>query len=196
MNIFKLGSAFILLVSITFTLSSVIIDYFHEPDVIPVPIEVVEEEIVILEELSTFKQDLRCLAMNIYHEARSDSLAGQVAVADVVLNRVESKRYPNTICEVVHQSKLRTNWLGKVVPSINKCQFSWYCDGKSDEPKNIEAWESAKELSRNILTNDTFRGITEGSTHYHARYVKPDWIADRGMRRIGSIGEHVFYRWH
>lgn len=138
-----------------------------------------------------------CLALNIYHESRNEPLAGKVAVADVTLNRVYDTRYPNTICGVVKQTKL-SKWhlkRGREVPVRNKCQFSWYCDGKSDEPLNDTSWLDAKLIAQNFLTYGEYRGITEGATHYHATYVNPDWINDRGMHMVGRIGEHIFYRW-
>lgn len=125
-----------------------------------------------------------CLAQNIYFEARGSSFADQVAVADVVLNRVQSQRYPNTVCDVVRQSK----YPGK----RDACQFSWYCDGKSDWPKNKEAWVNAQYLAFNMINYDQYRGLTEGATHYHAEYVKPDWA--NKIQHIGQIGLHIFYR--
>ncbi len=74
-----------------------------------------------------------CLATNIYHEARGESYAGKVAVANVTMNRVTSPKFPNTICDVVYQAQTKENWKGNTVPKRNKCQFSWYCDGKSDD---------------------------------------------------------------
>jgi spore germination cell wall hydrolase CwlJ-like protein len=137
-----------------------------------------------------------CLALNIYHESRGDSFAGRVAVADVVMNRVEHDRYPNTICEVVKQSVWIENWKGNIVPKRNMCQFSWFCDGVSDEPGNDEAWEEATTIADDVIDNSTWRGVTEGATHYHAVYVKPNWIYDRGMRHVGQIGSHEFYKWN
>jgi spore germination cell wall hydrolase CwlJ-like protein len=137
---------------------------------------------------------IHCLAMNIYHEARSESLAGQYAVADVVLNRVESNRYPDTICEVVKQSKLSEWWLenhNKEVPVRNKCQFSWYCDGRSDEPTEIDAWHRAQNVAISIIYGKVFRGLTEDATHYHTDYVNPKW--NRNMFLVGRIGDHIFY---
>jgi len=128
----------------------------------------------------------RCLATNIYHEARSESLAGQYAVADVVLNRVKSRHYPDTICGVVHQAQ---TWGGN--PIRNKCQFSWYCDGKSDEPTETNSWQQSVEVAISIMHYDKFRGITEGATHYHTNYVNPFW--NRDMHLVGSIGDHIFY---
>lgn len=132
-------------------------------------------------------EELHCLALNIYFEARSSNLADQAAVADVVLNRVESSNYPNSICEVVYQAKL---WNGK--PVHNKCQFSWYCDGKSDIPKNKDAWEKAKLIAIQIYKYNIFRGIAEGATMYHATYITPYWAKDYQL--IGTIGKHRYYR--
>jgi len=140
-------------------------------------------------------RDLECMALNIYHEARSDNFAGKIAVADVVLNRVDSSRYPNTVCEVVEQSRMRTNWKGNIVPVKNMCQFSWFCDGLSDEPFDEGAWIESTNIAEISLNQDKYRGITEGSTHYHASYVTPKWINDRGMQVVGQIGQHKFYRW-
>jgi spore germination cell wall hydrolase CwlJ-like protein len=147
-----------------------------------------------------------CMALNIYHESRSDNLAGQYAVADVVLNRVHDDRYPNTICEVVKQAKVKESWKTKQDPDLpeeqrkyipirNMCQFSWWCDGKSDEPKDETGWAQAQYVAGAILYSNKYIGITEGATHYHATYVKPRWAHDRGMNHIGRIGAHIFYRW-
>lgn len=136
-----------------------------------------------------------CLSLNVYHESRSDNLAGRISVADVVLNRVDSKHFPDTICGVVHQAKTRVNWKGNVVPVRGMCHFSWYCDGLSDEPLEEGAWEDA-QIVADLALNGGWRGISEGATHYHATYVEPNWINDRGMVPIGRIGQHKFYRWH
>jgi spore germination cell wall hydrolase CwlJ-like protein len=128
-----------------------------------------------------------CLAQNIYYEARSSSFADQVAVADVVLNRVQSQRYPNTICSVVQQGPVRNG-----LPVRDKCQFSWYCDGKSDYPTNKDAWANAQYIAYQMMHNDQYRGITEGATHYHADYVKPRWASK--IQHIGQIGAHIYYR--
>ena len=145
--------------------------------------------------------ELYCLAMNIYHESRSDNLAGQAAVADVVLNRVNDKRYPSTICKVVKQGPVRESWKTRQTPDPtdavfhpvrHRCQFSWWCDGKDDVPKQPMAWRKAQEIAYHIVNSDQFRGITEGSTHYHATYVDPKW--NRSMLEMGRIGEHIFYK--
>jgi len=138
-----------------------------------------------------------CMALNIYHESRSDNLAGQYAVADVVLNRVGDPRYPNTICDVVYQAKLSKRHLQQdpplKVPLRNKCQFSWYCDGKFDTPPNSDSWYQSQIIAYQIVHLDRMRGITEGATHYHATYVVPGWAHTLDL--VGRIGEHVFYRW-
>lgn len=125
-----------------------------------------------------------CLALNIYYEARGSNLADKAAVADVVLNRVKDTRYPNTICEVVHDGYRKGR---------RDCQFSWYCDGKSDNPQDKDRWFEAQMISWGMLEFDKFRGITEGATHYHATYVSPRWA--KSLQIVGRIGAHIFYRW-
>ena len=142
-------------------------------------------------ELDTVELD--CLSQNIYFEAGNQSLEGMAAVADVTLNRVQNSRYPSDICSVVKQGLKHANGTMK----RNMCQFSWYCDGKSDKvpaPTTSQSWRQALSVSNAILNNNKYRGITEGSTHYHAVYVTPDWIDDRGMTRIIQIGAHIFYK--
>ena len=147
-----------------------------------------------------------CMALNIYYESRSDNLAGQYAVADVVLNRMHDDRYPNTVCDVIQQGPVRESWKTKQYPDLpdeeriylpirHMCQFSWYCDGKSDDPKDETGWAQAQYVAGAIMYSGKYRGITEGATHYHATYVRPKWRLDRGMNHIGRIGSHIFYRW-
>ena len=78
--------------------------------------------------------DRFCLAQNIYFESANQSFAGRVAVANVVLNRVEDAQFPDTICGVVYQAEMEENWKGNLLPVLHRCQFSWYCDGKGDLP--------------------------------------------------------------
>jgi len=129
-----------------------------------------------------------CLALNIYFEARGSSFADKVAVSDVVLNRVKSRSFPDTICEVVYQADLAES--GQ--PIRNRCHFSWFCDGKSDEPKEIDAWYESRVIAYQIVHNGKFVGITEGADHYHSTSVDPYW-AD-GFQFVGIIGDHIFYR--
>ena len=134
-----------------------------------------------------------CLAQNIFFEAGNQSLEGMAAVADVTLNRVENDSYPNDICSVVKEGLKHPDGAMK----RHMCQFSWYCDGKSDNvpaPTTSQSWRQALSVSNAILNNNKYRGITEGSTHYHAVYVSPDWIYDRGMSRVTQIGSHIFYK--
>ena len=130
-----------------------------------------------------------CMALNIYYEARGSSMADQIGVSDVVLNRVRDIRYPDNVCEVVMQGRQDSN--GNMIR--NACQFSWYCDGKADTPQDQDAWISAQTLAWRIMKFEEFRGITEGATHYHAHYVNPRWARD--LTLTGSIGVHKFYRW-
>ena len=140
-------------------------------------------------------EELRCLALNIYYEARSSNLADKAGVADVVLNRVNDRRYPNTICDVVHQGKQKPSLKDpKVMVMVrNACQFSWYCDGKADNPQDEDSWMEAQLIAYNMIDHDKFRGITEGATHYHATYVNPSWA--RSLQQVGRLGAHIFYRW-
>ena len=149
-----------------------------------------------------------CMARNIFFESSIDSHAGMSAVADVVLNRVRDNRYPNTVCEVVHQAVMKESWKTKQDPNLpdservyypkrHMCQFSWFCDGKSDDiPLGSENWVRAQMVAWEMMHEGRFRGITEGATHYHATYVDPSWSTQRGMDLVGRIGLHIFYRWN
>ena len=136
-----------------------------------------------------------CLALNTYHEAKNQSLVGQVATAQVVMNRVADDRYPNTVCEVVKQGPHRPSWENpeKEYPVKHRCQFSWYCDGKSDIPKNEKAWKKAQDYAYLVLYNRINLDVTEGATHYHATYVRPAWAKTK--TRTTRIEKHIFYRW-
>jgi|TARA_R100000008_G_C3511897_1_gene129259 N-acetylmuramoyl-L-alanine amidase len=136
-----------------------------------------------------------CLAVNMYHEARDQGTAGRLAVSAVVLNRVRDRRFPNTVCEVVYQAQMKPSWkTGEPVPIRNRCQFSWYCDGKSDKIKDKKTYQKILDFAGLILHNDIeFLDITDGATHYHADYVKPDWAGTK--TRTTEIGDHIFYRW-
>ena len=130
-----------------------------------------------------------CLSLNIYYEARNQPLRGQMAVAEVVLNRVENKKFPDTICEVVMQGP-KYSWKPDF-PIRHKCQFSWYCDGKSDTPMEIKAWNRSVMVAENILANVPPR-VLEGATHYHAINVSPKWAKEKIF--ITQIGDHLFYK--
>lgn len=127
-----------------------------------------------------------CLAMNIYHEARGEPLAGQLAVGLVTMNRVESPRFPDDICSVVKQGRY---WKGN--PVRNQCHFSWWCDGKSDTPQDDNAWAESVNMAYRI-ENGFITDFTDGATHYHANYVQPYWADEHDY--IVQIGQHLFYR--
>jgi spore germination cell wall hydrolase CwlJ-like protein len=134
--------------------------------------------------------EAHCLALNLYFEARGSSFADKVAVSDVVINRANDERYPHNICEVVYDAKLDSNGF----PIRNQCQFSWFCDGKSDNPKDQEAWYEAQVIAYQMLYNGKYLGITEGATHYHSTGVDPYWA--ESFQYIGQVGDHRFYRWN
>ncbi len=125
----------------------------------------------------------KCLADAIYFEARGESREGQMAVAQVVINRVKSSIYPNTICGVVYQNK----------NEHNRCQFSFACDGISERVTDRLAWRRAEDIARQVLrgSDGAVRAEIGNATHYHATSVSPLWA--RYMRRVDTIGHHVFY---
>jgi spore germination cell wall hydrolase CwlJ-like protein len=135
------------------------------------------------------EKQIECLALNIYHEARGQSELGQHAVAYVTLNRVKNDRYPEEICAVVKQSKRDKD--GN--PIRNKCQFSWFCDGRGDHPKNTEAYEKAKAIARAVINTYGYSfDPTLGATMYHADSVKPYWR--KAFTKTTKIENHIFYR--
>jgi len=128
--------------------------------------------------------ELECLALNIYYEARGSNLADKAAVADVVINRSQDRRYPSTICGVVQDG---------YKAGRKDCQFSWYCDGKSDILKDTDRWMEAQSIAFSMIAFGDYRGISEGATHYHADYVNPFWASS--LQMVGRIGSHIYYRW-
>ncbi len=130
------------------------------------------------------KNEMKCLAEAIYFEARSEPERGQIAVAQVVLNRLKNPAYPDTICGVVYQNKHKRN----------RCQFSFACDGIPDRINEKAAWERSQTLARRIMNDERTLYLDKvgASTHYHAQYVKPRWA--RFMNRKEKIGLHIFYQ--
>lgn len=126
--------------------------------------------------------DQACLATAIYFEARGESAEGQAAVAQVILNRVRNPAYPGTICGVVYQN---SDWL-------NRCQFSFACDGTANLVREPEAYRRAEEVALAVTAGKIFLPDVASSTHYYATYVSPAWA--RSMERLTKIGQHVFYR--
>nr|WP_297580444.1 cell wall hydrolase [Devosia sp.] len=127
-------------------------------------------------------RELWCLATAIYFEARGESYRGQVAVAQVVLNRVKDHRYPDTICGVVFQNQHRRN----------ACQFSFACDGIPEVVSERQPWVQAEDISKKVTSGELYLTEVGKATHYHATYVRPAW-APR-MEKLTQIGLHVFYQ--
>ena len=148
------------------------------------------QEVRAQERLQTISSEQReCLAKNIYHEARGESIAGQVAVAWVTLNRMESQDFPNTICGVVYQARTDAN--GN--PIRNQCQFSWYCDGRSDRIRNQREWEDV-QLIADVVLLDWARAKespVQNATFYHADYVTPYWAS--AFTQVATVDSHIFY---
>ena len=141
--------------------------------------------------------DAECLAKNIYFEAGVESTAGKLAVANVTINRTLNENYPNTICGVVQEGIHYYNaQKNEHFPVRDRCQFSWYCDGLLDEPREGKTWESAQELAKKVLVNHYDKAlidITDGATHYHANWMEtyPKWSKKKKI--MASIDRHIFY---
>ena len=130
-----------------------------------------------------------CLALNLYFEARSESIAGQLMVGFSTMNRVADSRYPDTVCEVVKQARYNA-WSKD--PIRHKCQYSWFCDGMSDVPKNEKAMLEATILAQHIYHGEV-TDISQGATHYFADWIEPPkWAAN--MTLVTHIDQHLFYR--
>lgn len=120
-----------------------------------------------------------CLATAIYHESRGETIKGQFAVAEVILNRTDSPAYPKTVCSVVNQG-------GK-----GGCQFSFTCDGKSDAVRDRASWQRAGKIAR-LMLDGAPRALTNGAMYFHTTSVRPGW--SRRYDRTAQIGAHLFYR--
>lgn len=126
-------------------------------------------------------REVECLALTIYFEARGEPVEGKLAVGHVVMNRAAHPLFPGAVCEVVQQG------VGKFL----QCQFTWWCDGLSDQPVEWQAWETSKALARRVYW-DYSADPTGGALWYHADYVRPGWGAQ--LLRGPKIGRHIFYR--
>jgi N-acetylmuramoyl-L-alanine amidase len=135
------------------------------------------------------KISLICMALNVYYEARNQPVEGQMAVTYTVLNRVKDVRYPDKVCDVVYQGQ-HSKITG--LPLRDRCQFSWYCDGRTDRPHDLDAYRWAEIIVRHVWEQQD-KDITGGATHYHSVDVKPEWIKDKTF--LKRIGDHLFYRW-
>jgi len=127
------------------------------------------------------REELTCLAQNIYFEARSEPLEGKLAVAHVVMNRVASQYFPDSVCGVVQDGTDEV---------LHRCQFSWYCDGKPDEVEDQGAWAEATELASQVYWGRA-EDPSSGALWYHADYVKPVWR--KAFAEGPTIGRHIFY---
>ena len=135
--------------------------------------------------IAVSKDELVCLALNDYWEARSESLAGRVAVAKVVLNRAMDRRFPKNLCKVVKENHVRD--------VLHRCQFSWYCDAKADTPYEHEEWRTSLRIAVAVLQKDAaIADPTGGALWYHADFTKPAWSS--GYETTTIIGRHIFYR--
>ncbi|ANM09378.1 cell wall hydrolase SleB-like protein [Rhizobium sp. N541] len=127
-------------------------------------------------------REQQCLASGIYFEARGESVKGQAAVAQVILNRVRNPAYPKTICGVVYQNE---DWR-------NRCQFSFACDSIKDRVNSEYHWRMARDVAMAVTSGKIWLPQVGSATHYHAVYVRPKWA--KTMEKVGRIGLHVFYR--
>jgi spore germination cell wall hydrolase CwlJ-like protein len=124
----------------------------------------------------------KCLADAVYFEARGEAVRGQIAVAQVVMNRTFSGFYPNTVCGVVYQNKHRHM----------ACQFTFACDDNPDVVNEPDMWDRAKKIARAMLDGQLWLPEVGKSTHYHAYWVRPSWVSE--MKKMYKFGVHTFYR--
>jgi spore germination cell wall hydrolase CwlJ-like protein len=124
----------------------------------------------------------KCLAEAVYFEARGEAVRGQIAVAQVVMNRTFSGFYPNTVCGVVYQNKHRHY----------ACQFTFACDNVADTVREPDMWDRAKKIAKAMLDGQLWLPEVAKSTHYHAYWVHPSWVSE--MRKTYRFGVHTFYR--
>ncbi len=129
----------------------------------------------------TSEKSVKCLAEAIYFEARGETVAGQEAVAQVVINRVKNPAYPDDVCAVVYQNR---HW-------YNRCQFTFACDRVKDVVRDPEAWAVAEDIAGRYARGETWRPEVGAATHYHADSVSPSWA--NLMRAVKTIDHHTFY---
>ena len=126
-------------------------------------------------------KQMSCLAEALYFEARGEPIQGQLAVGEVILNRVEDMRYPSSICKVINQGTGRRF----------ACQFTYTCDGKLETVHERKPYEMALKIAKILMTTHDGK-LTRGSTHYHSNYVNPKW--SKKFERVAKFGRHIFYR--
>jgi hypothetical protein len=135
----------------------------------------------LLDEKSRAKSE-KCLAEAVYFEARGEAVRGQIAVAQVVLNRAFSGKYPDTVCGVVYQNKHRHL----------ACQFTFACDNNPDVIREPDMWDRAQKIAKAMLDGQLWLPEVDRSTHYHAYWVRPSWVSE--MKKMYKFGVHTFYR--
>ena len=128
-----------------------------------------------------------CMAEAIYFESRGEPFTGQLAVGQVILQRVASPLFPDDVCSVVHQGRVHANGH----PVRHKCEFSYWCDGKPEEATDEDALDQALDLAKTLLSSNLKLVGIEDATHYHATYVQPPWT--KILERREQIGAHIFY---
>ena len=157
--------------------------------------------------------ELYCMAQNVYFESRHEPMLGKIAVAHVVMNRIEDKRWPNTVCEVVHEGPVTESWKTKKDPTLAKedrkyyprrdrCQFSWWCDGKVDMlwvtykdgtiiPENMTAWRDSVHVALFVMNDKWSMDPTDGATFYYNPHIaNPGWAGK--YTETAVIGNHRF----
>ena len=139
------------------------------------------ERLGLFDEKARAKSE-KCLAEAVYFEARGEAVRGQIAVAQVVLNRAFSGFYPNTVCAVVYQNKHRHL----------ACQFTFACDNVADVVREPDMWDRAKKIAKAMLDGQLWLPEVAKSTHYHAYWVRPSWVHE--MKKMYKYGVHTFYR--
>jgi len=130
-------------------------------------------------------RDIRCLAMNIYHEARGEPLKGKYAVAAVTMNRVKDKNFPNAVCDVVYQK----GWSKRYNRYVSA--FSWTNDKITDIPENSEGWVESVRIAKDLYDKD-LETDAKDALYYHANYIKPAWAKQKHI--VAKIGRHIFYQ--
>lgn len=125
-----------------------------------------------------------CLTEALYFEARGETIKGQFAVAEVIMNRRDSSKFPNSVCGVISQG-------AKSAKAPRACQFSYKCDGAPEVFNEKKAYENAGKVAK-IMLDGFARKLTKGATYYHTNYVNPRW--SKKFNRTAQIGDHYFYR--
>ena len=167
---------------VTFIVATTYILAFNKPADSSSQIRVIYEHV----DASTLDQ-AHCLATNLYFEAGHQARREQEAIAHVVLNRVEDKSFPNTICGVVYQAETYESGF----PIRHRCQFSWYCDGLKEIITDEDAWQKAYNTAF-MITQIKRPELTQGSLYYHSIRASPEWRKEKEY--VITVGRHIFYR--